>query len=100
MSMQKPEEKRSHERYDYPSTIEYVLSPTGGTDSGKVFKGVVFNISNAGIGLYVFSQHAEGEELCIKSSLPVDRKLATVRWVQQEHTGFFKAGLMFGRGTC
>jgi hypothetical protein len=82
--------RRSTERYDFPSTIEYLVgSPT----TGELYKAVTVNVSRAGIGAYVFAPHQEGLELYIKTSLPVDCHLATVRWNKKVNESFYLIGL-------
>lgn len=82
--------RRSSERYDFPSTIEYLVgSPT----AGEVHKAVTINVSRAGIGAYVFEPYQEGLELYIKTSLPVGCHLATVRWNKKVDESFYLIGL-------
>ncbi len=79
-------------RYDFPSMIEYVVdSPSADT----VCKAVTVNISTSGIAAYVFSPHAEGQRIFIKTDLPVDFRTATVRWIRKEDESFYLAGLKF-----
>ena len=81
---------RSLERYDFPQTIEYFVgSPT----AGEVHKAVTINVSRAGIGAYVFAPYQEGQELYIKTSLPVNCHLATVRWNKKVDESFYLIGL-------
>jgi hypothetical protein len=82
--------KRSEERFDFPSTIEYLIeSPAG----AQAHKAVTINISKAGIGAYVFSPHAEGQKIIIQSPLPVECRMAAVRWIKQEDESFYLVGL-------
>jgi hypothetical protein len=81
---------RSSERFDFPSTIEYLIdSPS----SSRVHKAVIINISKAGIGAYVFTPHAEGQKIIIQSQLPVACRTAAVRWIKQEDESFYLVGL-------
>jgi len=92
-------EKRRHLRYDYLSTIEYVRKNSGTSD--KVYKGVTINISAVGVALYVFNHHEEGENIIIKSELPVVSHAAKIQWVKEEHNGLYRAGLMMsGNSSC
>jgi hypothetical protein len=59
-------QKRISERYDYPSTMDYVLDPS---DAAEVHKAVTINISSTGLAALVFSPHAEGQKIFIKSNL-------------------------------
>ncbi len=91
--MHSPENGKKREcRYDFPSTIEYILdSPSLNT----VCKAVTVNISRSGIAAYVFSRYAEGQKIIIKTPLPVDSRTATVRWIRKEDESFYLAGLKF-----
>ena len=79
-------------RYDFPSTIEYTVdSPS----ADAVCRAVTVNISTSGIAAYVFSRHPEGQRIIIKTPLPVECRLATVRWIKKEDESFYLAGLKF-----
>ncbi len=56
---------------------------------------VTVNISTAGIGAYLFSPQAEGQNIIIRTPLPVDGRRATIRWIKQEDENFFLTGLQF-----
>jgi hypothetical protein len=89
------DEKRSSERYAYPSRIEYVL------DAGapaEVHKAVTINISDSGLSLYAFAPLAEGQEIVITSPLPVEHRRATICWVRHEHDLMYKLGVRFVNG--
>lgn len=86
-------DQRRHTRYDFPSSIEYVLAPS--TDDGVVHKGVTVNISSTGLALYLFDLLPEGQEIIIKTGLPVDHQSAQVRWIKKQNSSFFFSGLKF-----
>ncbi len=79
-------------RYDFPSTIEYIVDSPA---ADSVCKAVTVNISPSGIAAYVFSRHPEGQKIIIKSPLPVDSRMATIRWIRKEDESFYLAGLKF-----
>ena len=85
-------EKRRTERYDFPSTIEYMLEES----TREVFKGVTINISDSGLSIYAFSPLSEGQRIIITSILPVNQQSATIRWVKKEDESMYKIGLTFG----
>ncbi len=86
-------EKRKAERFGFPSRkIEYALEPE---TAGEVFTGITINISTGGLGLYAFEPHPEGQRLLIKSTLPVEHRVATIRWIKEEHKDLYKLGVMF-----
>jgi hypothetical protein len=79
-------------RCDFPSTIEYLVdSPS----VEAVCRAVTVNISTSGIAAYVFSRHPEGQKIIIKTPLPIDCRVATVRWIKKEDESFYLAGLKF-----
>ena len=86
-------DKREHERHDFPSTIEYVLEPD--IHDAVIHKGVTINLSNIGMALYVFDALAEGQNIFIKTALPVDYRAATVRWIRKEDRSFYLSGMQF-----
>lgn len=86
------DKKRESERFDYPKTIDYCVEPCA---SEGVLKGVAINISQNGLCIYSFVPHARGQQLVIKSPLPVDHSKATVRWIQKEDDSMYRVGLGF-----
>jgi len=85
-------ERRKDIRYDFPKKIEYVLNPE---TSGKIYSGVITNISKSGLCLYIFHPLTEGQKIIIKSTLPVSHQTADVRWIKKVDNDFYKAGLIF-----
>jgi len=85
------EEQRSQARFDYPSTIEYTVD--GQLSDTAVQKAVTVNISRGGLAAYVFDRLEEGQNIFIKSSLPVGCQVATVCWIRREDNSFYLAGL-------
>lgn len=88
-------DKRRQTRYDFPSTIEYVLEPRGDGAAVEVHKGVTVNISMGGFAAYVFDPLPEGQRIAIKTSLPVGCQTATICWTRKEDTNFYLSGLKF-----
>lgn len=83
-------QRRKHQRYDFCSRIDYVLTP-GNTD--ELFKGVTIDISQAGLRLYVFSPHHEGQGIRINSKLPEDVESATICWIRKCDGELYEVGL-------
>jgi hypothetical protein len=84
---------RKDTRYDFPSTIEYVLDPP--TNGRAVHKGVTVNISHQGLAAYVFDPLPDGQKIVITSTLPVEHRTATICWTKKEDNSFYLAGLKF-----
>jgi len=86
-------EQRNHPRYDFPSTIEYVLEPT--TD-GVVRKGVTVNMSIAGLRAYLFEALPIGQKIIIKTGIPVaHQQPANICWSKKRDFDFYLSGLKF-----
>jgi hypothetical protein len=94
-TVQTKSEKRRAERYDYPAGIEYVLGSDG---SEEAFRGVTINISKSGLSLYAFSPLVVGQEIVIRSALPVADRRAVILWTKQEDDSMYKIGLKFTNG--
>jgi hypothetical protein len=87
------QEQRSHPRYDFPSTIEYILEPQ---EDGAVRKGVTINMSQAGLSAYVFESLPIGQKIIIKTGIPVaQQQSATIRWSRKRDLDFYLSGLKF-----
>jgi len=84
-------ERRRDIRQPYPRVIEYSATPA----SDETLKGVAVNISNSGLALYIFGQLIQGQEIHIRSFIPVDYRKASVRWVREIDEGILQAGFMF-----
>jgi hypothetical protein len=85
---------RSHIRYDLQKEIEYILLYS---DTDKTFRGVTINISEAGLGLYVFDPLERGQEISIRSDIRVLSRAGSIRWCHQLGEDVYKAGLQFIR---
>jgi c-di-GMP-binding flagellar brake protein YcgR len=85
--------RRRTTRYDFPSTIEFVLDPP--LNNGKIHKGVTINISTSGLAAYVFDDLPEGQKIVIQTSLPVEHRNAMICWTKKEDQSFFLSGLKF-----
>jgi hypothetical protein len=86
-------EQRSHPRYDFPSTIEYILEPQA---DGVVRKGVAVNMSISGLSAYVFESLPVGQKIIIKTGIPVaQHQPATIRWSRKRDLDFYLSGLQF-----
>jgi len=85
-------QRRKHQRYDFCSKIDYVLTQG---DTEEIFKGVTINISPFGLRLYMFTPHREGEGIKIRSKLPVDSQTATICWINKCGSDLYAVGLKY-----
>jgi hypothetical protein len=85
-------EKRQEQRYSFHSTVDYILIHGA---AAEVHKGITIDISDTGLGLYLFDPLPEGRTIIIQSALPVGSRTATVCWIKKESEDFYKSGLRF-----
>jgi len=85
-------EKRQEQRYSLHSTIDYILIHGA---AAEVHKGITRDISDKGLGLYLFDPLPVGRTIIIQSVLPVGGRTAKVCWIIKESEDFYKSGLKF-----
>ena len=85
-------QRRKHQRYDFCSKIDYVLTQG---DTHEIFKGVTIDISPSGLRLYMFAPHHEGQGINIRSKLPVDSQTATICWINKCGSDLYEVGLQY-----
>jgi len=83
---------RTEPRDDYYHQIEYILDPAS-TD--EIYKAVTINVSESGIGLYVFKPLARGQQIMIKNAIRGSRKTGTVRWHKKVNESIYRIGVLF-----
>ncbi|MBF0329173.1 MAG: PilZ domain-containing protein [Nitrospirae bacterium] len=81
---------RRETRYPLVKTIYYTAESE---QKKNTYKGVVKNVSNSGLCIYLSGLVDEGKSISINSVLPISCGKAVVRWVKQIETGFYMAGL-------
>jgi hypothetical protein len=84
--------RRAHVRYDFSEKIEYVLQDF----TNEIFKAVTINISDSGLGLYVFKPLNSGQVVRIKG-IPGSLNTGTVRWCKELGDNVYRVGVMFTR---
>ena len=83
---------RRYERHVFSRAIEYVVPPG---DAKKVIKGYAINISEAGLCFASTNVINEGQEIGIKTELPVLHRRGVVIWSRKIDETLYKAGLRF-----
>jgi c-di-GMP-binding flagellar brake protein YcgR len=86
-------QRRIDMRYDFPSTIEYVMGSQA--DDEVVHKGITINLSSTGLGMYIFDLLPNGQQITIKTTLPVDSRTATICWTTKKDESLYRSGLKF-----
>jgi PilZ domain len=83
--------KRAHIRYDLQTEIQYILE----SQTDQFLKGILTDISDAGLNLYVFQPLPEGQIIMIKSDTQDLNKRAMVRWCRELGDNIYRTGAMF-----
>lgn len=86
------DESRRHPRKAHTDIIDFCLNPT---DLSTTFRGTLVDISESGMSLYTFKPLSTGQDIIVKSTLPVLYQKATVRWVKKYSEDLYRVGLMF-----
>jgi hypothetical protein len=76
-------ETRRETRYKFVSPLEFVLSDA----ADKTVKGVILNISDSGLCIKSSITLKRGQQIIIKSSLPIRHTTFTARWNNASMTG-------------
>jgi|WetSurSiteA1Bulk_404760.scaffolds.fasta_scaffold00476_2 hypothetical protein len=82
-------EKRKHLRYDFSRPVAYDMQPHTNAD---VLIGLTSDISNSGLSICTDHLLENGQEIILKSVLPLSGRAAVVRWSQEVREGLFKIG--------
>jgi c-di-GMP-binding flagellar brake protein YcgR len=85
--------KRKYTRYEFPSTIEYVLEAH--MEDTEDRKGITIDLSAAGLCMYVFDLLPQGQKIIIKTVLPIDSRTAVICWTRIEKNSLYRSGLKF-----
>jgi hypothetical protein len=83
--------KRAHMRYNLQTEIQYVIE----SQSDQFLKGILTDISDRGLSLYVFQPLLEGQIIMIKSDTRDSSKRAMVRWCRELGDNIYRTGVMF-----
>jgi c-di-GMP-binding flagellar brake protein YcgR len=83
---------RKDPRYDYPSTIQYVVGSQADDEVAR--KGITIDLSATGLCMYVFDPLPQGQKIIIKTALPVDSRTAVICWTRKE-SSLYRSGLKF-----
>ena len=83
--------KRAHIRHDLQTEIHYILE----SQTDHLLKGILTDISDTGLNLYVFQALPEGQIIMIKSDTRDLNKRAIVRWCRELGDNIYRTGVMF-----
>jgi hypothetical protein len=82
-TLERPRETRRETRSKFVSPVEFALSDS----ADKTVKSVIVNISDSGLCIKSSIPLKRGQEIIIKSPLPLRHKAYTVRWNNASMTG-------------
>jgi PilZ domain len=86
-------ERRSHQRHDYPNRIAYVLSRGHDCD---LFNGVTVNMSDTGLCFATFTPVKKHDTVVIVNSmLPINGDRGIVCWTRKMESNVYRVGLKF-----
>lgn len=83
--------KRRHERYPFSRAIEYVPA----CEQRKTLTGYAVNLSESGICFASSSMLEQGQEIRIKTRLPISHQAGIVIWNVKIAETLYKAGVRF-----
>lgn len=84
---------RKDRRYDYPSTIDYVLGHQAEGEAAR--KAITIDLSTAGLCMYILDPLPQGQKIIIRTALPVDFRTAVICWIRKEESSLYRSGLKF-----
>jgi PAS domain S-box-containing protein len=89
-----PLDKRTLARHGFASPVEYSFQHD---KSYAIHHCLMTDISTEGFGGYFWNDVSVGQEIVIKSKLPVAYQNAVIRWVHKGSDNFSRIGLKFAR---
>jgi hypothetical protein len=87
-------DKRKHERFNFPYTIE-CFDPH---NDEEIIKGIAMNISASGVCLYIPQSLDNGQEITIKSVVYDYTRKATVCWSEKYDDDYYTVGCRLLKG--
>jgi len=78
-------------RHELQKEIQYILE----SQTDQFLKGILTDISDAGLSLYVFQPLPEGQIIMINSDTQDLNKRAMVRWCSELGDNIYRVGIMF-----
>jgi hypothetical protein len=86
-------ERRLHARNPFEQEIECNCT----SDPAKeAFKGITVDISEHGLGMYVFRPLNKGQKIMINGGSQSSQKVGFIRWCAASGKNAYRAGMVFG----
>jgi len=87
-------ERRIHTRNPFHQNIECSCA----SDTTKeLFNGITVDISEHGLGMYVFRPLNKGQKIMINGGLQSTHRVGFIRWCAASGENGYRAGMVFGR---
>jgi len=87
-------ERRLHAR----SNFEHEIECSCASDStNEIFKGIGIDISEQGLGMFVFRPLTKGQKIMINGNFQGSHRVGFIRWCAASGKDGYRAGIVFGR---
>ena len=86
-------ERRIHTRNPFEQGIECRCASDA---TNETFKGITVDISEHGLGIYVFRPLNKGQKIMINEGLQITHRVGFIRWCAASGENGYRAGMVFG----
>lgn len=83
--------RRELNRSEFQRQIQYIVQD----NPDQILRGTTIDISDSGVGLYVFNPLYEGQRIIVKSETGDLNNIGIVRWCKEQEDNMYRAGLLF-----
>jgi len=87
-------ERRIHPRNPFGHEIECSCASD---TTNEPFNGITVDISEHGLGIYVFRPLNKGQKIMINGGLQSTHRVGFIRWCAVSGENVYRAGMVFGR---
>ncbi len=84
--------KRAKVRFKFQRNIEYILDYRS---DNEIFEGVITDITDEGLGLYLFNPLEVSQGITIKKGISEYFNKGIVKWCNKMGDNLYRAGMMF-----
>ena len=87
-------ERRIHTRNPFEQEIECSCASD---TTNEIFNGITVDISEHGLGIFVFRPLNKGQKIMINGGLQSTHRTGFIRWCAASGENVYRAGMVFGR---
>jgi len=87
-------ERRIHTRNPFEHEVECSFASD---TTNEIFKGISIDISEHGIGMFVFRPLNKGQKITINGGFQDAHRVGFIRWCAESGENGYRAGVVFGR---